>query len=277
MIGGMPPLKEWIVNLDPSMKQVPFPDGYWNEDVSFDTFLTALKKQKIKPSEIAGIIFETYQGATAAFTPKKYMRQLATWAKKHKILVTCDEVQAGFGRTGKFWAFVHYGIKPDLVCCGKGISSGMPLSAVIGRTEVMDQYPPGSMTSTHTGNPICAAAAIASIDAIRQEKLTANAARVGKVMTKEFKKLQKKYPKLVGAVMGKGLVFAIHIVKPGKKKAADYDTAFEIVKACVEKGLLMFSPVGACSIKIAPPLCITQAQALEGCAVLAEAFDQVLG
>jgi 4-aminobutyrate aminotransferase / (S)-3-amino-2-methylpropionate transaminase / 5-aminovalerate transaminase len=276
MAGGMPALKHWIVNVDPDMNQVPFPDGYWNEDVSFNSFLKSLKKQGITPSQIAGVMYETYQGASAAFAPKAFMQELSKWAKKHNILVTCDEVQACFGRTGKFWAFEHYGIKPDLVCCGKGVSSSMPLSAIIGRKDVMDQYPPGSMTSTHTGNPLCAAAAIANIEVIKKEKLVENAAKVGKVMEKEFVKLQKKYPEVLGCIRGKGLVFALHIVKPGKK-VADYDTAFEIVKACIEKGLLMFSPVGACSIKIAPPLCTTKEQALEGCSVLAEAFEQVLG
>ena len=277
MIGGMPALKKWIVNLDPTMKQAPFPDGYWNEDVSFGAFLKALKRMRMTPDRIAGVIFETYQGASAAFAPRAYMQALARWAKKHEILITCDEVQAGFGRTGTFWGFEHYGIVPDLICCGKGISSGMPISAVIGREQVMDQYPPGSMTSTHTGNPICAVAALESINVIIKEKLARNAARVGKVMERKFLALQKKYPDIIGTVKGKGLVYAIHIVKPGKKKVADYDTAFEVVKACVEKGLLMFSPVGACSIKIAPPLCTTKDQALEGCAVLAEAFDEVVG
>ena len=276
MIGGTPGLKEWIVNLDPTMKQVPFPDGYWNTDTSFDSFLKALKKQKMTPDRIAGVIFESYQGMGASFAPRAYIRALAEWAKKHRILITCDEVQAGFGRTGKFWAFEHYGIVPDLICCGKGITSGMPLSALIGRKELMDQYPPGSMTSTHTGNPICCAASLASLDIIAKEKLVQNAANVGKVMKKGFLDLQKKYPDIIGAVQGKGLVYGLHVVKRGKKEA-DYDTAFEIVLRCIEKGLLFFSPVGYSTIKVAPPLVITAEQALDGLSVLAEAFAEVVG
>lgn len=277
MMGGMPGLKKWIVNHDPDMVQAPFPEGYWVPDAGFDTFLKALKKHKVAPSRIAGVIFETYQGAGASFAPKKYIQELARWAKKHKILVTCDEVQAGFGRSGKFWSFEHYGITPDLICCGKGISSGMPLSALIGRTELMDQYPPGSMTSTHTGNPVCCAGAIANLDLLKKEKLVQNAAKMGAILHQGLRALQKKYPDIIGSVQGKGLVAAVHVVKPGKKKVADYDKAFEIVSRCIEKGLLFFSPVGYSSIKIAPPLVITEEQVLDGLGVLGEAFTECQG
>ena len=203
------------------------------------------------------------------------MQELSRWCKKHKIVLILDEVQAGFGRTGKLFGFEHYGITPDLMCCGKGITSGMPLSAVIGRTDLMDQYPPGSMTSTHTGNPICCAAALTSIDIILKEKLYENAAAMGAILHAELKKLQKQYPEVIGSVQGKGLVAAMHMTKPGKK-VADYDLAFEVVRRCVEKGLLFFSPVGDSSIKIAPPLTINKAQVLDGCGVIAEALREVM-
>jgi len=276
MIGGMPALKSWIVNLDPDMKQVPFPDGYWVTDTSFEGFLRALEKQQMTPDRIAGVIFETYQGAGASFAPREYMQALAAWAKKHEIMIACDEVQAGFGRTGKFFAFEHYGIVPDLICCGKGISSSLPISAVIGRKKLMDQYPPGSMTSTHTGNPVCCAAALASIDVILKEKLTQNAARMGAIMEEGLLGLQRKYPDHIGSVQGKGLVYALHMIKTGRKEP-DYDKAFNVVARCVEKGLLFFSPVGYSSIKIAPPLVINEEQVREGVQVLDEALAEVCG
>ena len=276
MIGGSPALKDWIVNLDKDMWQVPFPDGYWVEDRSFDLFLASLKKQKVTPSRIAGVIVETYQGGNASFAPKKYMKQLAAWCRKHKIVLTLDEVQAGFGRTGKLFGYENYGILPDLVCCGKGISSSMPISAVIGTKKLMDQYPPGSMTSTHTGNPLCAAASLASIDILLKEKLHDRAAKLGKVLLKKLKAIQKKYPSRVGDVQGLGLVYALHIVKPARKKIADPDFATDIVKRCVEKGLLFFSPVGDCCVKISPPLIISREQILEGCRVLDEAIGEAI-
>src|SRR3974390_1028926 len=98
------------------------------------------------------------------------MKQPRKWPASHKTLLVCDEVQAGFGRTGKMWGFEHYGIVPDLVALGKGISGSLPLAAVAGAASVMDLHPAGSMTSTHTGNPVCCAAALASIDLIVTER-----------------------------------------------------------------------------------------------------------
>ena len=163
--GGIPALKEWIVNLDPGFVQVPFPDGFRTGDNSFAGFERALNEHKVGPEDVAGVMLETYQGGSAAFAPVPYMQALRQWCTEHDALLVCDEVQAGFGRTGKLWGFEHYGIVPDLALLGKGISSSLPLSAVAGRADVMDLQPAGSMTSTHTGNPICCAAALASIDA----------------------------------------------------------------------------------------------------------------
>jgi 4-aminobutyrate aminotransferase/diaminobutyrate-pyruvate transaminase/4-aminobutyrate aminotransferase/(S)-3-amino-2-methylpropionate transaminase len=170
---------------------------------------------------------------------------------------------------------MHYGIVPDLVCCGKGISSSLPIAAVIGRDDLMDLYPPGSMTSTHTGNPICCAAALANLDLIEKGKLAERAARMGKILERKMKALQAKYPKVIGVVHGKGLVSALHIVKDGRKEA-DPDLAFDIVEKCVEKGLLFFSPVGRATVKIAPPLIISEEQINEGAQVLDEAIAEAI-
>ncbi len=274
-IGGTPSLKKWIVNLDKSMWQVPFPDEYLAADKTFEGFLEALKKQNVTPDMVAGVIMETFQGGRAAFAPKEYMQKLAAWCKQHNIVLTLDEVQACFGRSGKAFSFEHYGIVPDLLCLGKGITSSLPLSAILGRADLMDQYPPGSMTSTHTGSAVCAAAALANIDFIWKRKLWENAAKQGEVLQAGLKAIQDKFPARVGHVYGRGLVAAVHMI--GKDGcSADYDLAFEIVRNCMEKGLLMFSPVGAASIKIAPPLTITTAQVKEGCKVLAEATAQAI-
>jgi 4-aminobutyrate aminotransferase/diaminobutyrate-pyruvate transaminase/4-aminobutyrate aminotransferase/(S)-3-amino-2-methylpropionate transaminase len=276
MVGGIPALKDWIVNLDPAMWQVPFPDGYWCEETSFNSFLKALDGKGVTPDRVAGVISETYQGGGASFLPKEFAQKLAAWCQEHKIVLILDEVQAAFGRTGKKFGFQHYGIVPDIVCCGKGISSGLPISAVIGRADLMDQYPPGSMTSTHTGNPICCAAALANLAVIEREKLWERAARRGKLLQREMLALQSKYPRVIGAVHGKGLVAGLHIIKDGRKEA-DPDLAFDIVEKCVQKGLLFFSPVGKATVKIAPPLVINEEQIREGAAVLDEAIAEVLG
>lgn len=276
-IGGIPALKEWIVNLDPDFVQVPFPDGFRGADEKFSTFLSAVEQKGFGPDRIAGVISETYQGGSAGFMPKQYAQDLAAWCKKHDIVLIMDEVQAGFGRCGTMWGFEHYGIVPDIACCGKGITSGLPLSAVLGRADLMDQYPPGSMTSTHTGNPICAAAALANVDIIVNENLAAKAAEAGAVLHGGLQKIKDRHPDICGALMGKGMVAGLHMVKPGGREP-DAELAGRIVDLCIEKGLLMFHPVGfgSATVKICPPL-ITPIDAVkEALGVLEEAIKEAL-
>ena len=176
------------------------------------------------------------------------------------------------------WAFEHYGVTPDLICCGKGISSSLPLSAVLGCTEIMDQFPPGSMTSTHTGNPVCAAAALANLKKIVNENLVGNAARLGEILLDGLKKIQAQHRDVIGHVTGKGLVAGLQMTKRGKKEP-DHDLAHAVIEKCFHKGLLFFSPVGAWgqTVKIAPPLTITEEAVRDGLNVLAEAVEEVVG
>jgi len=275
--GGMAGQKNWIVNEDPAIITAPFPDGYWQTDTSFENFLTAIEARGMKPENVAGVIMESYQGVGPDFAPVEFVRKLRAWCDEHQIVLTFDEVQAGFGRTGKFWAFEHYGVDPDIICCGKGISSSLPLSAVIGRTSIMDQFPPGSMTSTHTGNPVCSAAALASVQKILREKLTENAAALEPVLLEGLKKIQAKYPEHIGHVTARGLVGGLQTIVRGKKEPF-HDLAHSIVERCMWKGLLLFSPVGAWgqTVKIAPPLTTPKEALEEGIAVLAEATDEAI-
>jgi 4-aminobutyrate aminotransferase-like enzyme len=176
------------------------------------------------------------------------------------------------------FGFEHYGVTADLVACGKGISSSLPISAVLGRSDVMDLYEPGTMTSTHSGSPICSAAAVASIKVIQQEKLVENSARVGEVLLAGLNGLKGKYARVVGMAAGKGLVGALQIIKPGTTDP-DADLAFDIVSNCVDAGLLFFAPVGkgSGSVKIAPPLCINEEAVREGLGVLDAAMAKALG
>jgi 4-aminobutyrate aminotransferase/diaminobutyrate-pyruvate transaminase/4-aminobutyrate aminotransferase/(S)-3-amino-2-methylpropionate transaminase len=274
--GGIPALKEWIVNFDPGFVQVPFPDGFRTEDTSFDYFLTRLAEQGIEPSNVAGVMLETYQGGSAAFAPPGYMKALREWTTGHKILLVCDEVQAGFGRTGTLFGFEHYGVVPDLALFGKGISSSLPLAVVAGRPDVMDLHPAGSMTSTHTGNPVCCAAALASVEVVLKEDLAGKAGRAGALMHRRLNEIRSRFPQ-IGRVHGKGLVAGVICVKPGTKEP-DGDLAWDVVRRCIEKGVLMFSPVGlgGGTVKICPPLVITEEAMEESTAVLAEAFAEVI-
>ena len=277
LAGGTPALKEWIGPLDPSYVQVPFPDGYWTTDTSFSLFEKSLADRNIPPDDVCAVLTETYQGGGADFAPPEYIQALRAWCDRHQAALICDEVQAGFGRCGRLWGFEHYGIVPDLITCGKGISSSLPVSAVVGKRAFVDQFAPGSMTSTHTGNPICAAAAVANIDLILREKLVDNAATVGAVLHAELGKVADRHPDVIACVHGKGLVAGMQCVKPGLKEP-DGELAWETVAGCVERGLLLFSPVGraGCSVKICPPLCITEDAVREGVGVIAEALDAAL-
>jgi 4-aminobutyrate aminotransferase-like enzyme len=230
----------------------------------------------MRPENVAGVLFETYQGVGPDFAPVEYIRRLHEWCRKNGVVLIFDEVQAGFGRTGRFWAFEHYGIGPDLICCGKGISSSLPLSAVIGRAEIMDQFPPGSMTSTHTGNPVCCAAALANLKRIVQEDLAGNAARMGNILESGLRDLQARHAAVIGHYSCRGLVGGLQMVKPGRKEP-NHELAHAVIERCFQKGLLFFAPVGAWgqTVKIAPPLTIHEEPLREGIAVLGEALDEV--
>ncbi len=278
LAGGMPRLKRWIGDCDPSFVQAPFPDGYKNPDVSFDLFLKTLKEQGVAGKEIAGVMSESYQGVGPDFFPVDYARKLEAFCREHDIVLCMDEVQAGFGRTGKMFCYQHYGIKPDLVACGKGISSSLPISAVIGRRDIQELYAPGSMTSTHSGSPLPVAAAIANLKLIRKERLVERAAKLGKLLVPEVRRIQQKYPGVLGCAQGKGLVAGIQVVKAGTREP-DPSLALKINLACFRKGLLMFAPVGIAGecLKIAPPLTISRPALEESLAVFEEAVDEVVG
>ena len=271
-MGGSAAGKAWIRNLDPEIVQVPFPDGFRCADTRFALFEETLAQLGIAPARVAGVISETYQGGGASFLPRAYAQALRAWCDRHGALLCFDEVQAGFGRCGRMWGFQLYGVKPDLFCLGKGISSSLPLSAVIGRPDVMDLYGPNEMTSTHSGNPVCAAAALANVDVIVKERLVQNSAKVGALLQRELGRIRADFPAVVGACHGAGLVAGLHMVKPGGAEP-DPDLAWAIVYQCYLRGLLMFAPVGfgGATVKIAPPLCITAEAVREACGVLREA------
>ncbi len=278
--GGIPSLQEWIGYSDPHFVYLPFPDGGVRskpQDNDFSAFERYLAELKLTPDRICAVMSETYQGGNASFAPPAYMQALRRWCDKHDVVLVLDEVQAGFGRTGTFWGFEHYGIVPDLIACGKGISGSLPLSAVIGKASLMNQFPPGSMTSTHSGNAICCAAAIGSLRTILEEKLVGNCAKVGQVFQDLAAAIQKRFSKVIIAYHGKGLVGSLHCVKPAGREP-DAHLAWEVVGECVRRGVMLFAPVGfgGASVKLCPPLCITEEAVREGMAVIEESFADVV-
>lgn len=278
LAGGMQKQKNWIVDEGKTFIQVPFPDGYKVEDISFNLFINTLKEKGINPRDIAGIMTESYQGVGPDFLPVEYAKKLELFCHEHDIVSIFDEVQAGFGRTGKMFTFEHYGIKPDLIACGKGISSSLPISAVIGRSDIMSVYGPGSMTSTHSGSPLPVVAAIESLKIIQNENLVENSKKMGEILIPELERIRNKYPEVLGCMHGLGLVAGIQVVKKGTKNP-DPDIAQKINEKCFHKGLLMFAPVGIAGecLKIAPPLITTEEPLREAISVFEEACDEILG
>jgi len=229
--------------------------------------------------DIAALITETYQGgAGSIIPPKEWMQKLEAWCREREILFIVDEVQASFGRTGKMFGFEHYDVRPNLLCLGKGITSTVPLSALVGESRIMDVLTPGTMSSTHGGNAFCSRIALKNIEIIQEEGLVENAARVGGFMMQRLKEMEERY-EVLGQVRGLGLVIGLEIVKSKRTKEPHVDLAKEIVLQCYRKGLLMIAPIGFYGnvLRIAPPLVITEEEAGTGLDVLEEVLRECSG
>jgi 4-aminobutyrate aminotransferase-like enzyme len=271
LAGGSPALKSWLGGPDRRFVQVPFPDGFRQEDTGFDVFEKTLADKGIDPADVCGVMGETYQGCNATLMPAEYARALRKWCDEHQAVMIFDEVQAGFGRTGAPFGFSHFGIVPDLVACGKGISGGMPMAAVLGAEELMSLYGPGEMTSTHSANPICSAAGLANLQVIRKEGLVENAAKLAPVLAEGLEQIQQAAGGRIGRAVSVGLVGALQFTQPGTTDP-DPEPAWRMVDSAIRKGVMLFAPVGVggCAVKINPPLVIDEPALREGLQVLRE-------
>jgi 4-aminobutyrate aminotransferase len=227
--------------------------------------------------DIAGVIVEAYQGgAGSIIPPKEWMQGLAAWCKENDIVFIVDEVQASFGRTGKMFCFEHYDIQPNLLCLGKGISSSVPVAALVGESQIMDKLGPGTMSSTHGGNALSSRIALENIRIIEDEGLVENSARLGEVARQRFEVMKQRYP-FLGDARGMGLVWGLEINSEGK--TPDSDTAKAIIKAAWKRGLLMIAPVGHYGnvLRLAPPLVITEEELHRGLDIIDEAMAECSG
>jgi len=268
LAGGAAALKSWLgENAD--FVQVPFPDGFRQKDTSFELFEKTLADKGIKPEQVCGVMSETYQGCNATLMPVAYAQALRKWCDANKAVMIFDEVQAGFGRTGAAFGFSHLGIVPDLAACGKGIAGGMPLAAVLGTDELMSMYGPGEMTSTHSANTVCCAAALANLQAIRNEKMIENAARLAPMVAEGVRKIAAAAKGKIGHYDAVGLVGCVQFTKPNST-TPEPEHAWQMVQRAVQRGIMLFAPVGVggCAIKINPPLLIEEEALREGLQVL---------
>ena len=248
---------KWIGYKDKNIHHIPFPYPWKilrnNSEKFLQSSLNQLKKKIDLKTDICGVMIETFQGWGALFYPKKYIKLLSKICKKNDILVSFDEMQAGFSRTGKNFGFQHYGIIPDLICCGKGMGGGVPLSGVIGKKEILDLPEIGNMSSTNSANPISCSAGLAVIEEILAKKLTEKSKIKGKILHKELKNMSKIKPDLF-QVYGKGLIAALIFNKSIPK--IEYKLK-KLVEYCINDGLLLVY-TGRESIKLGPPLTISK-------------------
>jgi len=283
MAAGIPGPNDWIEREKVHHYQVPFPfcaecpwghDGYRECGAEcFQKCLASLADRGIGPEKIAGILTESVAGWATCPLPIDFAQAMSNWAREHNILLTFDEIQAGCGRTGKFFGFEHFDVVPDLITLGKGLTSSLPASAVIGRREILDQPNPGEMSSTHSGNPVCAAAALANLQVIEDEQLVAASAKTGKIVLDRLKSLGDEHPELVRSIHGLGLFISVHLKQPstGEPHVALADA---IATEAIRRGVMMF-PTARGFLKIAPPLCIDPEAALEAVEVVCDCFAQV--
>jgi 4-aminobutyrate aminotransferase len=236
-----------------------------------ETLENQIFKRLFDPTEVAGIIIEPIQGEGGYVpAPKFFLQELQRICRQHGIMLICDEVQSGMGRTGRMWAHEYAGVEPDIVCSAKGIASGMPLGAIIARSSVMN-WKPGSHGTTFGGNPVCLAAAIATLDLL-EGGLMANAKKMGEYIFAKTADWTKKF-KIVGDVRGRGLMIGIEIVRDQRTKERAADLRNAIVDMAFHKGLLILG-AGENTVRLSPPLVIDEEQADFALGTLEECFRE---
>lgn len=266
--------------LQPLMSGVfvaPFPYAYrygWGERTTTEFVLRELDylfATQSSPRETAALVVEPVLGE-GGYVPATsgFLEGLRERCDRHDILLVIDEVQSGFGRTGRFWGHEHFDVHPDVLVTAKGLASGFPLSAIAAPRALMDRAWAGSQGGTYGGNAVACAAAIATLDVIEEEGLVENAARLGAHLVRSLEAVQQRHP-VIGDVRGKGLMLATEFSTNGEPDAS---RAKRMLKAVEDRGLLML-PCGPYSniIRWIPPLIVTRQQTDEALAIFEEALD----
>ena len=272
-----PRYKEDFFPMMGGVTHVPFPDPYRPVLKSLpgenygETIVRYIEEQildQLLPfSEVAGIMVETIQGEGGYVIPAPgFYPALRDLCNRYQILLIVDEVQSGMGRTGKWWAIEHFGIEPDIVCVGKGIASGVPLGAIIAKKSLMT-WTKGAHGNTYGGNPIACAAALATIELIKDEYML-NAVEVGEYTLRRLEELQSRHPS-IGQVRGRGLMIGVEFVQDRETRQPDLELRDRIIRLAFQSGLLLLG-CGKSTIRIAPPLSISQGEIDQGLIILEE-------
>ena len=273
------PYKAGLGPFAPEVYRVPFPQDYRGPDAR--TALDALERTlvtQVAAESVAAIVIEPVQGEGGfVVAPKPFMQGVRRLCDEHGIVLVVDEIQTGFGRTGRMWAIEHYGIEPDVVTLAKSIAAGLPLSATIGRAEIMDAPGDSAIGGTYVGNPVAQAAALAVLDVIEEEGLLQRSAELGDVIRSRMLLWEERFPQ-IGDVRGLGAMLAIELVADRDTNEPAPELASAVVEAAAARGLLLLkSGIYSNCIRVLLPLVISDAELDEALQVWEEALEVTLG
>lgn len=266
LTGKVQPYKAGFGALLPDVFHVPYPMAY--HGVTPQHSLTAIEqlfKSDLEPGRVAAIIIEPVLGEGGFYiAPPAFLRALRELCDAHGIMLIADEIQSGFARTGRMFAFEHAGVEPDLMTVAKSLAGGLPLSAVIGKAEIMDAPPPGGLGGTYAGSPLACAAALAVLDVMRDERLPERAQQLGVRMLNRLKSLQSR-THVIGEVRGLGSMVAFELVKESRADRPDPELTRALVVAAARQGLILLScGLYGNVIRLLAPLTIGEALLDEG-------------
>jgi len=276
LTGKVVPYKKGFGPFTPEIYHVPFPAEYLG--VGTQQSLAALEqlfKSDIQPDRVASIIIEPVQGEGGFYpVPKGFLIKLRELCDLHGIVLILDEIQTGYGRTGRMFAVEHFGIEPDIMTLAKGIAGGFPLAAVVGKASVMDAPEPGGLGGTYAASPLGCAAALAVLDVMQKESLCERAVEVGERLKAGLRRLQERYPALVGDVRGIGAMVAMELISGGDANTPNPELARALTAKAAEFGLILLAcGVRGNVIRFLAPLTIPFDHLEEGLAILEKSFD----
>jgi 4-aminobutyrate aminotransferase len=264
----------------PGVTHVPYPHNYRpvlagddQGEAVLNYIENVLFQSNIPANEVAGILVEPILGEGGyIIPPDTFLPGLRELCDRHGILLIADEVQSGIGRTGKMFAVEHWGVQPDIIATAKGLASGMPIGTITARKSLMERWPRGAHGNTYGGNPLCCAAALATIDLVEQEYKD-NAAMVGQHLLEKMKTLAARYP-VIGEVRGKGLMIGLEFVKDPVTKEPAPELVADLIHQVFYNGLLLL-PCGVSTIRFMPPLMLTQDLADEAVEIMDKSIEAV--
>jgi 4-aminobutyrate aminotransferase/(S)-3-amino-2-methylpropionate transaminase len=265
--------------------RLPFPNLYrrpagLSEEAFVDWSIQQLENAfvaQVDPQAVAAIVIEPVQGEGGFVpAPARFLQRIRELCTQHGIVMVADEIQSGFGRTGKLFAMEHYGIVPDLLTSAKSLGAGMPIAAVTGRAEIMDAPHPGGLGGTYSGNPLACAAAIEAIETLRDPQFLARATEVGARFRKHLEAMRAEHEDWIGDVRGLGPMLVTEFVKDIQAKTPDPDAVARITQETLKRGLITIrAGLYSNCVRLLPPLNLTDEQIDEGMGVLAEALRVV--